>query len=133
MLLAREKAEPWGPSPYLEAQDDGPDEAEGQPVVPIHDVMGPHVLKMDSLLLQELKGLVHILQTVDTHSSLGGFRLETGEQKIETDHVMGQRQAQLRATAQSSHMPAHAALFYPNQNIKNMYTQYKDSIYLTSL
>jgi len=36
--------------------------------------MGAHVLKMDSLLLQELKGLVHILQTVDAHSSLGGFR-----------------------------------------------------------
>lgn len=64
--------------PHLEAQDDGPDEAEGQPVVPIHDVMGAHVLKMDSLLLQELKGLVHILQTVDAHASLGGFRLETG-------------------------------------------------------
>lgn len=44
-------------------------------MVPIHDVMGPHVLQMDSLLLQELKGFVHILQTVDAHSSLGGFGL----------------------------------------------------------
>lgn len=63
-------------APYLEAQDDGPDEAEGQPVVPIHNVMGTHVLKMDSLLLQELKSLVYILQTVDAHPSLCGFRLE---------------------------------------------------------
>lgn len=63
-------------APYLEAQDDGPDEAEGQPVVPIHNVMGTHVLKMDSLLLQELKSLVYILQTVDAHPSLRGFRLE---------------------------------------------------------
>lgn len=52
-------------------------------MVPIHDVVGPHVLKMDSLLLQELQGLVHILQTVDSHSPLGGFRLEVGEQ-VET-------------------------------------------------
>ena len=75
LTLAREA---WWPGrvSHLEAQDNGPDEAEGQPVVPIHDVVGPHVLKMDSLLLQELKGLVHILQTVDAHSSLGGFRLK---------------------------------------------------------
>lgn len=53
-------------------------------MVPIDNVMGAHVLKMDSLLLQELKGFVHILQTVDAHPSLGGFRLETGEQKVET-------------------------------------------------
>lgn len=62
--------------PYLEAQDDGPDEAEGQPVVSIHNVMGTHVLKMDSLLLQELKSLVYILQTVDAHPSLRRFGLE---------------------------------------------------------
>lgn len=65
-----------GQTPYLEAQDDGPDEAEGQPVVPIHNVMGAHVLKMDSLLFQELKSLVDILQTVDPHPSLSGFRLK---------------------------------------------------------
>lgn len=45
-------------------------------MIPIHNVMGTHVLKMDSLLLQELKGLVYILQTVDAHPSLCGFRLE---------------------------------------------------------
>lgn len=70
-----------GQAPYLEAQDDGPDEAEGQPVVSIHNVMGAHVLKMDSLLLQELKSLVNILQTVDAHPSLSGFRLETREER----------------------------------------------------
>ena len=75
LTLGREARWP-GRVPYLEAQDDGPDEAEGQPVVSIHDVVGPHVLKMDSLLLQELKGLVHILQTGAAHSSLGGFRLK---------------------------------------------------------
>lgn len=81
MLLPRRKAESLSQVSYLEAQDDGPDEAKGQPVVSIHNVVGPHVLKMDSLLLQELKGLVHIFQTMDAHSSLGGFRLETGEQR----------------------------------------------------
>ena len=80
----REEGKSPAQVPYLETQDDGPDEAKSQPVVPVHDVVGPHVLKMDSLLLQELQGLVHILQTVDAHSSLGGFRLEVGEQEVET-------------------------------------------------
>lgn len=38
---------PW----YLEAEDDGPDEAQREAVVPIHDVVGADVLQMDALLL----------------------------------------------------------------------------------
>lgn len=61
---------------YLEAEDDGPDEAQRQPVVPVHDVMRAHVLQVDPLLLQELQSLVHVLQTVDSHPALGGFGLK---------------------------------------------------------
>lgn len=73
-----------GQVPYLEAQNDSPDEAEGQPVVSIHNVMGAHVLKMDSLLLEELKSLVDILQTMDPHPSLSGFRLKNRKQTEDT-------------------------------------------------
>ena len=37
----------------LEPQDDGPDEAEGEPGVPVHDIVGPHVLQVHPLLVQE--------------------------------------------------------------------------------
>lgn len=119
--------------PYLEAQDDGPDEAEGQPVVPIHDVMGAHVLKMDSLLLQELKGLVHILQTVDAHSSLGGFRLESGEQKAETDYVKGCRQAESYCPELQWARSCSTLVPTPKPSNTCVLVQYKDSVYLTSL
>lgn len=118
--------------PHLEAQDDGPDEAECQPVVPIHDVMGPHVLKMDSLLLQELKGLVHILQTVDAHSSLGGFRLETGEQKVETDHIKGQRQAQSYCP-ESAHACPYSTLLPKPRHLKNAGTRSVQGQYLPTI
>lgn len=61
----------------MEAKDDGPDETEDEAMVAIDDVMGAHVLQVDPLLLEELQGLVHIFQTVDTHASLGGFWLTT--------------------------------------------------------
>lgn len=94
MLAPERKAASLHQASHLEAQDDGPDEAQGQPVVPIYDVVRPHVLKVDSLLLQELEGLVHVLQTVDAHSPLGGFRLEMSEQKVKTSSN-GYRQARI--------------------------------------
>lgn len=42
------------PGTHLEAKDDGPDEAQDQAVVAIHDVMGAHVFQMHTLLLEEL-------------------------------------------------------------------------------
>jgi len=61
---------------YLEAQDDGPDEAEHQAVVPVHDVVRAHVLQVNPLLLQELQRFVHVLQAVDTHPAFGGLGLK---------------------------------------------------------
>lgn len=65
-----------GAASHLEAQDDGPDEAQREAVVPVDDVVGAHVLQVDPLLLQELQGLVHVLQAVDAHPALGGFGLK---------------------------------------------------------
>ena len=65
-----------GVTRYLEAEDDGPDETQGEAVVPVHDVVGAHVLQVDLLLLEELQGLVHVLQAVDTHTPLSGLRLD---------------------------------------------------------
>lgn len=45
-------------------------------MVAVDDVVGAHVLQMDPLLFEELQRLVHILQTVDTHSAFGGFWLK---------------------------------------------------------
>lgn len=74
-----------GPAPpYLEAQDDGPDEAECEAVVAVDDVVRPHVLQVDLLLLEELQRFIHVLQTVDPHATFGGLRLdERGEEKNE--------------------------------------------------
>lgn len=63
---------------HLEAEDDGPDEAKRQAVVPVHDVVTPHVLQVNPLLLQELQSFVHVLQTVDPHSAFGRLRLRRG-------------------------------------------------------
>lgn len=60
----------------LEAKDDGPDEPEDETMVAVDDVVGAHVLQMDSLLFEELQRLVHILQTMDTHSAFRGFGLK---------------------------------------------------------
>lgn len=57
---------------HLEAQDDGPDQPQGQPVVPIHDVMGAHVLQVHTLLLQELQRLIHVFQRMDSHATARG-------------------------------------------------------------
>lgn len=65
----------------LEAEDDGPDEAERETMVAIDDVMGAHVLQVDALLLEELQGFVHVLQTVDSHSALRGSGLQTAHEK----------------------------------------------------
>lgn len=67
-------------SPDLEAKDYGPDEAERESVVAVDDVMGAHVLQVNPLLLEELEGLVYVLQAVDPHAPFGGFRLEGRKQ-----------------------------------------------------
>lgn len=57
---------------HLEAQDDGPDQPQGQPVVPVHNVMRAHVLQVHTLLLQELQCLVHVFKRVDPHATARG-------------------------------------------------------------
>lgn len=45
-------------------------------MVPIDNVVRTHVFQMNPLFLEELQSLVHVLQTVDSHSSFGRFGLE---------------------------------------------------------
>lgn len=61
---------------YLESQDNSPNEAKCQPVIPIHNIVRSHVFQVHSLLFQELEGFVHILQAMDAHPSFSWFRLE---------------------------------------------------------
>jgi len=77
---------------HLEAKDHGPDEAEDEAMVAVHDVVGAHVLQVDPLLFEELQSLVHVLQTVDAHSAFGGFRLKTEIRKttLKNDPTPGQ-------------------------------------------
>lgn len=114
-----------GRVPHLEAQDDGPDEAEGQPVVPIHDVVGPHVFKMDSLLLQELQSLVHVLQAVDAHPALRGFWLERGERTGVRDYPLSQRAADVP----EPHTPIHTALSPEPKTLKATHAHMANSIH----
>ena len=67
---------------YLEPEDDGPDEPQGEAMVAVHNVVGAHILQVDSLLLEELQGLVHVLQAVDAHAPLGGLGLEREERYL---------------------------------------------------
>ena len=60
----------------LEPQDDGPDETEGESGVAVHDVVGAHILQVNSLLVEEAQGLVHVLQAVNSHLSFGRFGLQ---------------------------------------------------------
>lgn len=57
---------------HLEAKDDGPDEAQSEAVIPVHNIVRAHVFQVHFLLLEKLQGLVHILQTVNTHTTFGG-------------------------------------------------------------
>ena len=67
---------------HLEAEDDGPDEAQREALVAVDDVVGAHVLQVDALLLEELQRLVHVLQAVDAHAALGGLRLTGGHMSL---------------------------------------------------
>lgn len=67
------------PRSYLEAQNDGPDKAEGEAVVAVDDIVRPHVLQVNPLLFEELQRLVHILQAVDPHSAPGRTGLRKGK------------------------------------------------------
>ena len=60
----------------LESKDDCPDETECEPGRPVDNVVCAHVFQVDSLLVQEAQGLVHVLQAVDSHLALGGPRLQ---------------------------------------------------------
>ncbi len=75
----------WGVAAccYLEAENDGPDEAQCQAMVSVHNVVGAHVFQVNPLLLQELQSFVHVLQTVNTHPTFGGLWLQTEEQTTE--------------------------------------------------
>lgn len=69
---------------YLESQDNSPNKAKCQPVIPIHNIMRSHVFQVHSLLFQELEGFINILQAMDTHPSLSWFRLEGKREKKNT-------------------------------------------------
>lgn len=44
-------------------------------MVAVHNVVGAHVLQVYTLLLEELQGLVHVLQAMDAHLPLRGLWL----------------------------------------------------------
>lgn len=76
-------------SGYLKAQDDGPDEAQGETVVAVHNVMRAHIFKMNLLLLEKLQRFVNILQAVDTHAAFGRPWLwETEGRNMVNDQVV---------------------------------------------
>jgi len=52
---------------YLEVEDDGPDEAEGELGVPVHDVLAADVDQLDLLVPQEPQRGLHVLDRVEPH------------------------------------------------------------------
>ena len=72
----------WRPAvSYLEVEDDGPDEAEGESGAPVDDVVSAHVLQVNALVVEEGERLVHVLQAVNSHFALGRARLQREREK----------------------------------------------------
>lgn len=67
--------------PHLESQDNSPNKAKCQSVIPIHNIMRSHVFQVHSLLFQELQGFINILQAMDAHPSFSWFGLEGTKEK----------------------------------------------------
>ena len=54
---------------YLEVEDDGPDEAEGELGVAVDDVLAADVDQLDLLVPQEPQRGLHVLDGVEPHPS----------------------------------------------------------------
>ena len=60
----------WRPAvSYLEVEDDGPDEAEGELGVAVPDVLPADVDKLDLLVAEEPQRRLHVLYRVETHAT----------------------------------------------------------------
>jgi hypothetical protein len=60
---------------YLEVKDDGPDEAECELGVPVHNVLAPDVDQLDLLVAQEAQRRLHVLDGVEAHApALSGLQ-----------------------------------------------------------
>ena len=57
----------WPAVSYLEVEDDGPDEAEGELGVAVHDVLAADVDQLDLLVPQEPQSGLHVLDCVKPH------------------------------------------------------------------
>lgn len=55
---------------YLEVQNDGPDETEGELRVAVDDVLRPDVDQFDFLVAQKVERHLGVLQHVEAHFSL---------------------------------------------------------------
>ncbi len=53
---------------YLKVKDDGPDEAERELGVPVHNVLTPDVDQLDLLVAQEAQRRLHVLDGVEAHA-----------------------------------------------------------------
>lgn len=77
-------------------------------MVAVHNVVGAHVLQVHTLLLEELQGLVHVLQAVDAHLPLRGLWLgdssgPVGMEGPHSDHRGGRSLDQLLSSAATLH------------------------------
>ena len=62
---------------YLEVEDDGPDEAEGELGVAVDDVLAADVDELDLLVAQEPQCRLHVLDGVEAHAAaLSGLQSE---------------------------------------------------------
>lgn len=62
-------------------------------MVAVNDVVRADVLQVDPLLLEELQGLVHVLQAVDPHATPRGPRLGRGRDGGGKEGEKGERTA----------------------------------------
>ena len=61
---------------HLEAKDDGPYKTQRQTRTAVDDVVGTHVLQVDTLIFQKLEGFFDVFQAVDTHLPFRRSRLK---------------------------------------------------------
>ena len=65
--MQHERASKEGRRAYLEVEDDGPDETEGQLGVAVHDVLAPDVDQLDLLVAEKAEGGLDVLYGVEAH------------------------------------------------------------------
>ena len=98
---------------YLEVEDDGPDEPEGELGVSVDDVLAADVDELDLLVAQEPQRRLHVLDGVEAHAAalsglfedIGGIRAWAWEKERIRQLIFGVSYVMYMQGASGGHVP----------------------------